>query len=102
MITETSDRHLYIGGSEANNIYLNYTTKTFLNWWSEKLNIPEFTPRLALQLWGTEVGRVAFHDVIWILSILNKLRDTSENIVLTDCRFKNEIQTIQQMVGKLS
>lgn len=38
MITTTSDRHLYIGGSEANMIYLNYETSTFKKWWSEKLS----------------------------------------------------------------
>lgn len=37
MITTTNDRYLYIGGSEANMMYLNYETKTFRNWWSRKL-----------------------------------------------------------------
>lgn len=37
MIITTNDRYLYIGGSEANMMYLNYETKTFRNWWSRKL-----------------------------------------------------------------
>ena len=33
-------------------------------WWSEHLGIPNFTPRLALQLLGTEVFRNHFHQDI--------------------------------------
>lgn len=32
-----SNRNDFIGGSEANMLYLNYNTKTFINWWSKKL-----------------------------------------------------------------
>ena len=60
-------------------------------WWSERLDMPNLTPRLVLQLWGTEVCRRAFHDDIWIASVENKLRKTKDNIVITDCRFPNEI-----------
>jgi len=42
-------------------------------WWAERLNMPDLTPRLALQLWGTEVCRKGFHDDIWIASVENKL-----------------------------
>src|SRR5690625_3554896 len=42
LITTTSDRHLFIGGSEANMIYMNYDTPTFKKWWSHKLSgLPE-------------------------------------------------------------
>ncbi|CDQ39503.1 YqaJ viral recombinase family protein [Virgibacillus salexigens] len=37
MITSTNDRHNFIGGSEANMIYMNYESKTFVDWWSKKL-----------------------------------------------------------------
>lgn len=31
------DRHLFIGGSEANMIYANYKSKTFIKWWEHKI-----------------------------------------------------------------
>jgi hypothetical protein len=70
-------------------------------WWSERLNMPELTPRLALQLWGTEVCRRAFHDDIWIASLEARLRNSRDNIVISDCRFPNEIKAIKQAGGKV-
>jgi hypothetical protein len=71
------------------------------SWWSERLNMPELTPRLALQLWGTEVCRRAFHDDIWIASLEARLRNSRDNIVISDCRFPNEIKAIKQAGGKV-
>lgn len=68
-------------------------------WWSERLKIPDLTPRLVLQQWGTEVGRRAFHDDIWIASIENKLRTVKDNIVISDCRFPNELRSIKRAGG---
>jgi hypothetical protein len=68
-------------------------------WWAERLDIPNLTPRLVLQQWGTEVGRRAFHDDIWIASIENQLRTTKDNIVLSDCRFPNELKSIKRLGG---
>ncbi len=74
--------------------------ETVDQWWAEKLDMPGLTPRKVLQLWGTEVARNGFHNDIWVLSLMNKLKDTDENIVITDCRFKNEIETIRKLNGK--
>jgi hypothetical protein len=61
------------------------------NFWSEKFNKP-FTPRLALQLLGTESVRNVFHEDFWIHALENKLQKiNNKNIVITDVRFKNEI-----------
>jgi hypothetical protein len=68
-------------------------------WWAERLNMPDLTPRLVLQKWGTEVARRSFHDDIWIASLENKLRNTKDDIVITDCRFPNEIQAIKKQGG---
>lgn len=68
-------------------------------WWAERLNMPNLTPRLMLQLWGTEVCRKAFHDDIWIASLENKLRTSTDNIVISDCRFPNEIKSIRDAGG---
>lgn len=68
-------------------------------WWSEKLNMPHLTPRWVLQYWGTEVCRRGFHDNIWIASLENKLRSSTDNIVISDCRFPNEISSIRSAGG---
>ena len=68
-------------------------------WWSQRLNMPDLTPRLMLQLWGTEVCRRGFHDDIWIASLENKLRNSKDDIVISDCRFPNEIKSIREAGG---
>ena len=68
--------------------------ETVDQWWANKLNIPHFTPRFALQHIGTEVLRNHFCDSIWILALEKKLADYQGNIVITDGRYKNEINTL--------
>jgi hypothetical protein len=70
-------------------------------WWAERLNMPNLTPRWVLQYWGTEVCRRGFHDDIWIASVENKLRRSKDNIVISDCRFPNEIASIKQAGGSI-
>jgi hypothetical protein len=70
-------------------------------WWAERLNMPNLTPRLMLQLWGTEVCRRGFHDDIWIASLENKLRNSKDDIVISDCRFPNEIKSIRNAGGQI-
>lgn len=80
-------------------------------WWEAQLNWiskdnpfyqfhPRFTPRVALQLIGTNIIRETFDDNMWILRFrkeLLKLKD--ENIVLTDVRFINELNEIRKNNG---
>jgi hypothetical protein len=70
-------------------------------WWAERLDMPHLTPRWVLQYWGTEVCRKAFHDDIWIASLENKLRTSRDNIVISDCRFPNEIASIRNAGGTI-
>jgi len=70
-------------------------------WWAERLNIPNLTPRWVLQYWGTEVCRKGFNDDIWIASLENKLRNSKDNIVISDCRFPNEIASIKSAGGSI-
>lgn len=76
-------------------------------WWESKLNWKEhagsriserFTPRIALQWFGTEVFRTSFHDSVWIYSLENRLRH-QERVVITDCRFPNEVKVVRDMGG---
>ena len=38
---------------------------------------------------------------IWIASLENKLRTTKDNVVISDCRFPNEIRGLQEQGGKI-
>lgn len=67
-------------------------------WWSNRLG-KEITPRWILQYWGTEVCRNGFHQDIWVASVENKLRNAKDNIVITDCRFSNEVEAIKNAGG---
>ena len=64
--------------------------------WSSRFG-KQFTPRLALQLMGTEAGRDVFHKDIWVLSLLNRVKN--KDVVVTDVRFKNEVKYIQDNGG---
>lgn len=69
-------------------------------WWSKRLGM-DITPRFILQQWGTNVLRQHFHDDIWIASLENKLRTAQDNIVITDCRFPNEIKGLKEQGAKI-
>ena len=68
-------------------------------WWASRLGMPDLTPRWVLQYWGTEVVRRGFHDDTWIASLENKLRKTTDDVVISDCRFPNEISAIKRAGG---
>jgi hypothetical protein len=71
------------------------------SWWANRLNMPNLTPRWVLQYWGTEVCRKAFHDDIWIAALEARLSRRSDNTVISDVRFPNEIQSIRNAGGKI-
>jgi hypothetical protein len=68
-------------------------------WWAERLDMPHLTPRWVLQYWGTEVCRKAFHNDIWIAALEHKLLNSKDDIVISDCRFPNEIKSIKDAGG---
>ncbi len=70
-------------------------------WWAKRLGMPNLTPRWVLQYWGTEVCRRGFHDDVWIASLEARLRNSKDNIVISDCRFPNEIHAIKAASGKV-
>lgn len=77
-------------------------------WWAERLGIPEFTPRWALQNIGTETLRRHFRDDLWILNVERRLTDMVEQhgpdarIVLTDGRFPNELEMVRRLGGRVA
>ena len=69
-------------------------------WWSNRLEM-DITPRWVLQYWGTEVVRKGFHNDMWVASLENRLRQSQDDIVITDCRFPNEIKAIKAAGGEV-
>ena len=66
-------------------------------YWSSVLKKPGFSPRLALQLMGTEAGRQVFGTDLWTASCINRCK--GGDYVVTDTRFRNEIATIKDVGG---
>jgi hypothetical protein len=75
--------------------------ETVDEFWSEKLNFFEFTPRKALQMIGTDVLRKNFSANIWVDIVENKITKLIQSnhnikIVVTDCRFTNELDMVKK------
>ena len=72
-------------------------------YWTRKTGIDNFTPRLALQLMGTDVMRNHFHEDIWIDSLEYRLRSKAETrcVVVSDARFTNELDLIKKLGGHI-
>jgi hypothetical protein len=91
------DRSLLEGDTKESRIWREKVDE----WWSKRLNIHNLTPRYILQNWGTEVLRNNFHPDIWIACLENQLRFSGADIILiTDCRFENEIETLRNFNTK--
>jgi hypothetical protein len=72
--------------------------------WAQALDRSDFTPRLALQLMGTEAGRKVFGDNVWVQSTMMKANNNMANggsVVIADCRFTNETKAIRDAGGKI-
>lgn len=70
-------------------------------------NFYNLTPREAMRYYGTDIMR-NWKPNIWcditerdIKSIISKNTLNLKNIVISDCRFKNEIEMIQKLGGKV-
>jgi len=67
--------------------------------WSERFGY-DFTPREALQVFGTQSGRNVFGEDIWFHSLQRRIANSNnERIVIADTRFTNEIDAIHKMYG---
>ena len=70
------------------------------DFWSEAFDKP-ITPRIILQIVGTEVMRNSLLDNIWIKSLQHKLMASTVDCVITDVRFPNEIDFLKSMNAKI-
>ncbi|ASV44716.1 hypothetical protein FDI40_gp134 [Agrobacterium phage Atu_ph07] len=79
-------------------------------WWENELdwiNSPyrfvseRFTPRAAMQLFGTDLVRKHFDDGLWIKSLERRIENYNSDVVITDGRFFNELNAIRKKNGKI-
>jgi hypothetical protein len=89
------DRELLEGSTKASREW----REEIDTWWAARLGIPNLTPRWVLQQWGTDVARKSFHNDIWVASVENRLQGIKDDIVITDCRFGNEVAAIKNAGG---
>ena len=60
------------------------------------------TPRLVLQLFGTDCMRNGFDDSIWVSLVKQRIVDNPDNNwVIADVRFPNEMDMIQEIGGQV-
>lgn len=65
-------------------------------WWSERLQIEGFSPRKSMLIFATDIIRRNFNENIWVFSLEKRLLNREhENIVVTDCRFQNEMEFLK-------
>ncbi len=92
------DRELLEGDTDESRVWREQIDK----WWANKLNIPHFTPRFALQHIGTDVMRNHFNSDIWLLNVEKKIHELDGRFaVITDSRFTNEASLIRKLGGNI-
>ena len=71
------------------------------DFWSNETGM-EVTPRLVLQLLGTDCMRNGFYDGIWV-SLVKKhmVENPHYNYVIPDVRFPNEMKMIRELGGEV-
>lgn len=91
------DRDMLEGDTDRSRIWREKTDE----FWSKETNF-EVTPRLVLQLFGTDCMRNGFFDGIWV-SLVKKqiLENPDTNWVIPDVRFPNEVKMIQGVQGEV-
>ena len=68
-------------------------------YWSNELE-QEVTPRIVLQIFGTDCVRNNLHNNIWVSIVKKTLIDNPDvNWVIPDIRFPNEVDVIQQQLN---
>jgi hypothetical protein len=90
-------RHLLEGDTQASRDWREQPDA----FWSKEFG-KDFTPRYALQLMGTEVGRDVFHKDFWVIRLKKFIQENpNQDYVITDCRFQNEIEFVHSLNGVL-
>ena len=69
--------------------------------WSRETN-EHITPRLVLQMFGTDCMRNGFYNGIWVSLVKQQiLQNPEQNFVIPDVRFENEAVMIKEVGGEV-
>jgi len=68
--------------------------------WSNETKM-EVTPRLVLQLFGTDCLRNGFYDGVWVSLLKKHILENPGDYVVPDVRFRNEQNMIRELGGKV-
>ncbi len=69
--------------------------------WSSETN-EHITPRLVLQMFGTDCMRNGFYNGIWVSLVKQQiLQNPEQNFVIPDVRFENEAVMIKEVGGEV-
>jgi len=91
------DRELLEGDTDRSRIWREKTDE----FWTTETG-REITPRLVLQLFGTDCMRNGFFDGIWVSLVKQHILDNPDaNWVIPDVRFPNEVNMIQSVKGEV-
>jgi len=70
------------------------------DFWSNETQM-EITPRLVLQLFGTDCLRNGFYDGVWVSLLKKHILENPGDYVVPDVRFRNEQNMIRELGGKV-
>ncbi len=74
--------------------------ETIDEWWSKTLDMPDLSPRVMMVTVATKLFREQFHPDIWT-KVVERQLSMQDKIVISDCRFANEICMLKENGGKL-
>ena len=91
------DRQMLEGDTESSRNWREQNDK----FWTKETG-QDITPRLILQLFGTDCMRNGFFDGIWVSLVKQTLiENPDKNFVIPDVRFENEAKMIRNLGGKI-
>jgi len=90
------DRAMLEGDTDESRTWREQTDE----FWSNETKM-EVTPRLVLQLFGTDCLRNGFYDGVWVSLLKKYILDNPGDYVIPDVRFRNEQNMIRELGGKV-
>lgn len=69
-------------------------------YWSKKFG-RDFSPRTAMQEFGTNLIREKWLADFWVAALERYIVSSDKNIIVTDCRYPNEMEMIKRLGGEV-
>lgn len=95
--------HLY-GNDKDKNSPTEYEWSKMPQWIRKEFGSPQgkITCREAMQIFGTQLMREIWGQDVWVKSMLRRIAKTDATwILVTDCRYQDEIDAIKNIGGKV-